>query len=296
MGGRPGHGAGMSLSVYWSLARASNLPTVWSNVLAGWLLSGQAWTPGLIWALAGGTLVYAGGCTLNDAFDARWDRRHRPERPIPSGAVSERAVWVVGTAECLVGAVMLLVAGCAGPVVAALLAAVLWYDWWHKRSGWSVVPMGLCRVFLGWAAATMGGGGWRLSLEIGLWLAGLFCYIAGLSLVARREATGGGVSWSGLVLVLVPLAGAGAVNRLLGLDFRDFLWVGFLFGLGVWRVGVGLRDRGDPGRIGVAVGRMLAGIVVVDGMWVGQVRGEWLLLWVGLWGACLVWQRRVAAT
>jgi 4-hydroxybenzoate polyprenyltransferase len=192
--------------------------------------------------------------------------------------------------------VLLLVAGCAWPVVVALLGAVLWYDWWHKRSAWAVVPMGLCRVFLGWAAASMGAGGWALSPLVALWLAGLFCYIVGLTLVARREATGGTISWAGLSLVLVPVIGAGAANRLLGADFRDFLFVGFLFGLGAWRVGMGLQDRHDPGRIGSAVARMLAGIVVVDGMWVAQMRWEWVVGWVALWGACLVWQRRVAAT
>jgi len=286
----------MSLSVIWSLARASNLPTVWSNVLAGWLISGQSWHGGLVWTLIGGTFAYAGGCTLNDAFDAGWDRRHRPGRPIPSGAVSERAVWWLGGGELGVGAALMLVGGCAWPVVLAMVLAILWYDWWHKRSAWSVVPMGLCRVFLGWAAASMGGGWWPVDAVAAWWLAGLFCYIVGLTLVARREATGGAVSWGGLSLVLVPLLGAGVVNRLVGADFRDFLFVGFLYGLGAWRVGMILWDRANPGRIGHAVARMLAGIVVVDGLWVAQLRWEWAAGWVGLLAACLVWQKRVAAT
>lgn len=286
----------MAVSTYWSLARASNLPTVWSNVLAGWLLSGQSWHAGLGWALAGGSLVYAGGCTLNDAFDAGWDRRHRPERPIPSGKVTERAVWGVGGAELGLGAVLLLVAGCAWLVVLALVLAILVYDWWHKRSVWAVVPMGLCRVFLGWAAASMTGRWWPVDVLAATWLVGLFCYIVGLTLVARREATGGAISWAGLSLVLVPLLGAGVANRMVGADFRDFLFVGFLFGLGGWRIGMILQDREVPGRIGAAVARMLAGIVVVDGMWVAQVRWEWAVGWVGLLAACLIWPRRGAAT
>jgi 4-hydroxybenzoate polyprenyltransferase len=286
----------MVVSTLWSLARASNLPTVWSNVLAGWLLSGQPWHAGLAWALAGGTLAYAGGCTLNDAFDAHWDRVHRPERPIPSGAISERSVWAVGSAELTIGAILLLVAGCAWPVVGALVVSILWYDWWHKKSVWAVVPMGLCRVFLGWAAASMTGWWWLPDALVLVWLASLFCYIVGLTLVARREATGGAVSWPGVALVMVPLAGAAAANRMAGADFRDFLYVAFLFGLGAWRVGLVLWDRANPGRIGAAVGRMLAGIVVVDGLWVAQLRWEWAAAWVGLLGACLIWQRRVAAT
>jgi len=286
----------MPPSILWSLARASNLPTVWSNMLAGWIISGGAWHPILILGLAGGSLVYAGGCTLNDAFDAAWDRRHRPERPIPSGAVSERAVWTAGGIELAAGAILLLLAGAAWLPVGALLAAILIYDKWHKASAWSVIPMGLCRVFLGWTAASMTVGALPVAPLLLLWLAGLFGYIIGLTLVARREATGGALSWPGLALMGIPLLGAAVANRVLGTDFRDFLFVAFLFGLGAWQVGLTLSDRGNPARIGMAVSRMLAGIVVIDGLWVAQWRWEWAAGWVALFAACLLWQRRVAAT
>lgn len=286
----------MPLSVLWSLARASNLPTVWSNMLAAWVISGGVWHPFLILGLLGGSLVYAGGCTLNDAFDAAWDRRHRPERPIPSGVVSERAVWTAGGIEMATGAILLLLAGGSWLPVAALLAAILIYDKWHKATAWSVIPMGLCRVFLGWTAASMTVGALPVAPLLLLWLAGLFGYIVGLTLVARREATGGALSWPGLALMGIPLLGAAVANRVLGTDFRDFLFVAVLFGLGAWQVGLTLSDRENPSRIGVAVSRMLAGIVVIDGLWVAQWRWEWAAGWVGLFAACLIWQRRVAAT
>ena len=76
------------------LGRVSNLPTVWSNCLAGWVLGGGGFTgdePGRVLLLgAGATLLYLGGMFLNDAWDAPFDRQHRPERPIPSGAIRER--------------------------------------------------------------------------------------------------------------------------------------------------------------------------------------------------------------
>ena len=47
------------------------------------------------------SLVYAGGCFLNDACDHQFDQKHRPERPIPSGLIClirygrwELARWV----------------------------------------------------------------------------------------------------------------------------------------------------------------------------------------------------------
>ena len=71
------------------LGRVSNLPTVWSNCLAGWWLSGG----GNFWKLPflffGAAFLYTGGMFLNDAFDAAFDRQRRSSRPIPSGKISE---------------------------------------------------------------------------------------------------------------------------------------------------------------------------------------------------------------
>ena len=64
------------------LGRVSNLPTVWSNCLAGWLLGGGGNSALKFAALcAGTTCLYIGGMFLNDAFDADFDRQHRQERP-----------------------------------------------------------------------------------------------------------------------------------------------------------------------------------------------------------------------
>src|SRR3954453_21514837 len=88
------------------LGRVSNLPTVWSNCLAGWALAGSVPLTGdfrqmieqpvrLLVLCAGASLLYIGGMYLNDAFDADFDRQHRRERPIPSGAIPVAAVWTL---------------------------------------------------------------------------------------------------------------------------------------------------------------------------------------------------------
>ena len=83
------------------LGRVSNLPTVWSNCLAAWLLAGGALVgtadvQRFAWLIVGATLLYLAGMFLNDAFDVQFDREHRTERPIPSGAISARAGWTRG--------------------------------------------------------------------------------------------------------------------------------------------------------------------------------------------------------
>src|SRR6185369_2115097 len=75
------------------LGRTSNLPTVWSNCLAGWLLGGGGDLNKLILLCVGATLMYLGGMFLNDSFDVEFDRLHRVERPIPSGAIALESVW-----------------------------------------------------------------------------------------------------------------------------------------------------------------------------------------------------------
>ena len=90
----------MTLGTLLRLGRVSNLPTVWTNALAGAVLaSGGAPDPGatLMAALAL-TLFYEGGMWLNDAFDADIDARERANRPIPMGEIGRNAVFAGGFA------------------------------------------------------------------------------------------------------------------------------------------------------------------------------------------------------
>ena len=79
---------------YLLLARVSNLPTVWTNVLAGLVAAGHPpdWLT-LTRTAAAASLFYSGGMLLNDACDAVYDARMRPERPIPRGDVHRREVF-----------------------------------------------------------------------------------------------------------------------------------------------------------------------------------------------------------
>jgi len=87
---------------YLLLSRVSNLPTVWSNVLAGVVagtsidsLSPFASRAPVAMLLLSASAFYTGGMFLNDAFDAPFDRRVRPERPIPRGEVGLREAFVL---------------------------------------------------------------------------------------------------------------------------------------------------------------------------------------------------------
>jgi heme O synthase-like polyprenyltransferase len=110
------------------LARISNLPTVWTNVTAAWLLAGGE---GLRMHASTGSslpvhLLYTGGMILNDAADVKFDREHRQERPIPSGQVSVNTAWSVGMMPCSYWGATLSIGFGANPRLAppALVAAI----------------------------------------------------------------------------------------------------------------------------------------------------------------------------
>src|SRR3989475_1584062 len=144
---------------YWRtllmLGRVSNLPTVWSNCLAGWLLGGG----GSVWRFLllglGGTCLYLGGMFLNDAFDVEFDREHRNERPIPSGQIIVDAVWRWGFGWLGAGTVILVLLGkTTGALTAILLLCIVLYDAVHKHVDLSPLLVSGCRFFLYLVAAS----------------------------------------------------------------------------------------------------------------------------------------------
>jgi hypothetical protein len=185
------------------LARVSNLPTVWSNCLAAWLLcGGRSWVRFGLLSL-GATLLYTGGMFLNDAVDEGFDRRYRPERPIPSGLVTSRTVWALSFLWLGAGWAIFLFLGTAAIVMASLLfGTIVLYDIVHKRTILAPLLMAACRFLLYLLAASVVAQ--TLNPPV-LWRsAALAAYIIGLSYLARGESTGALLARWTLALVFVP--------------------------------------------------------------------------------------------
>ena len=91
------------------LGRVSNIPTVWTNVLAGIVLSGApvAARP-TIFLLLSLSVFYVAGMFLNDAYDCDLDANNRPDRPIPAGDVAAATVFAYGFALLACGFGLLL--------------------------------------------------------------------------------------------------------------------------------------------------------------------------------------------
>lgn len=174
------------------LGRVSNLPTVWTNVLAGAVLSGARLAAGRVLALMLRlSAFYVAGMYLNDAFDAAYDRQHRPGRPIPSGAVAESTVFAIGAALIGSGLILLLGlspgrAGLGGFAAGlALTIAILVYDAWHKGNPIGPLLVGLCRVLVYVTTAASIAG--TLPRDL-LWAAAMaLCYLIRLTYAAKQE-------------------------------------------------------------------------------------------------------------
>lgn len=171
------------------LARVSNLPTVWSNCLAAWLLAGGGPWARFALVCLGGTLLYTGGMFLNDALDEGFDRLYRPERPIVSGQIASRSVWILS--------VLLLIGGCGtfallgkvpGLYGGALAAVIIFYDVVHKRTIFAPLLMAACRFLLYLTAASVLER--ATTAQVVRPAAALGVYIVGLSYLARGESTG----------------------------------------------------------------------------------------------------------
>lgn len=197
---------------YLLLSRVSNLPTVWTDVLAGYVVS-RAALDSMPMALLAMTLFYAAGMFLNDASDAVIDAVQRPERPIPAGDVSR--------VEVLVGGLLLLAGG--ELVLAALphrLLALVWglglavaivaYDYKHKGQAFAPVVMGLCRALV-YCTAAAGAIG-TVTMPVAIAAAVMWVYIIALTWIAKTPGFGYLVPWllAGICLVdAVMIAVAG---------------------------------------------------------------------------------------
>lgn len=191
------------LRAYLLLARVSNLPTVWTNVLAAYVCS-MAGLESLLTALVSLSLFYTAGMFLNDVCDVPFDTRARADRPIPNGDV--------GRAEALAITVVLFVAAAAllwrqphaSPALLwglALIGAITIYDFSHKGKWYGPIVMGLCRALVYCVAAAGAVGAVPPAVVIAA--AVMWVYIIGLTWVAKAANLGYAVPWllAGICLV-----------------------------------------------------------------------------------------------
>jgi hypothetical protein len=297
----------MKLRTLLDLARISNLPTVWSNVLAGAVLASESpEVQPIIVAGVAGSLLYSGGMFLNDAFDAEIDARERPERPIPSGRIRRKTVLALGLAMLAVAVAVLAAFALAGGEVRAsnlvgtglaVAVAVVVYDRWHKGVAWSPVVMGFCRAGLYLLGAFAVG----CERSVALPALSLLLYVVGLTHVARFEsASAVGRVWPTLFL-LAPAFVVGSTADFSPERSDLIVILGVVLALHVgWTLrALRIALRGGRGAIPRSVVALIAGISLVDATFVAATRGTdygFVAMALAAFGLTLFLQRWVRGT
>lgn len=242
------------------LGRVSNLPTVWSNCLAGWWLGGGGNYWKLPFLLLGVSVLYTGGMFLNDAFDADFDRQRRSERPIPAGKISTQLVWKLGFGQLAMGIFLLVFCSQLSAGAGIFLALfILLFNFSHKFFTASPWLIGGCRFWvyvIAGAAGAYGLNGWPIFYGLALAF-----YVAGLSYLAQQGAyRATGSRWP-LLLLAAPVFLAMIMNE--GSFRHTAIVISVLFGLWLgwclWRIFTGSGI--NPSWM---ASNLVAGMVLVD--------------------------------
>jgi 4-hydroxybenzoate polyprenyltransferase len=267
------------------LGRISNLPTVWSNCLAGCWLGGWNGPLNVLLLCLGASLLYIGGMFLNDVYDVGFDAEFRRDRPIISGALSRGAATI--------GAVVLFVVGVSlisminirsGLLAVGLTILIVVYDWTHKRTRTAPLLMAICRFLLYLTAASVGIAG--ITPRAIFFAIALAVYVASLSDLARSESRPTAVLPYLWLLLVAPVLTALILDPPYVTVLRSLplvLCIG-------WAM---LVARESVGR---AVGLLLAGIVLVDLVAMSTTSLPFAIDYLVLFGITLLFQKYIPAT
>jgi 4-hydroxybenzoate polyprenyltransferase len=257
-----------ALSTLLRLGRISNLPTVWTNVIAGSVIAGGARADQLALLLCAMTAFYVGGMYLNDFFDRAADARDRPGRPIDAGEITAGAVCRIGFGLLATGVVLMIPFGFAAAACGALLAAtIVLYDVWHKGNALSPVVMGLCRalVYIGVSVALTG----NVSAAVPMGGFALACHVAGITYAAKQESLNRvGNLWP-LLMLAVPMFAALPAAAV----WPDLAALVLLLAADARAVRL-LAARPVPGAVPLAVSSLIAAICLVDAVAVASAGGQ----------------------
>jgi 4-hydroxybenzoate polyprenyltransferase len=270
-----------SVKTYAQLVRLPNLFTALADILLGALACGAFEETGwwrYVLLLAASACLYSGGMVWNDFFDVDQDRRERPYRPIPSGRVSRSQAGRLGTALLASGLFLATASGflsgemnlAPATIGMLLIAAILSYDAWLKRTPLGPVGMGLCRFLnvlmaLALCASAAWTGRIYLAMVVGI-------YIVGVTWFARTEArissraslvVGAAIMLLGLCLALpLPIVARSLRSEPVTSVLFPYLLVAlaFLVGIPVMRA----QQRPKPELVQAAVKRAIFGLVLLD--------------------------------
>ncbi len=262
------------LGGYLRLTRPANLPTAMADILAGAAIAGltsvieapfgEDWQYllKLITLVASSVFLYAGGVVLNDVFDLSTDVLERPERPIPSGLISQSSAGLFGGVLLMMGIIFAAwVSGLSGLLAGTLALMILLYNALSKKSVvLGPLNMGICRglnLILGMSVIG--------ELAEPLYAVIPMVYIFAITLISRGEVHGNNkqhLLWAGILYLGVILSVYRIMHRTDKLmEVVPFLALFVLMiGIPLWRA----YHKNSPENIKRAVISGVLSIIILD--------------------------------
>jgi hypothetical protein len=149
------------MKAWLQLFRFPNLLTVPGDPLAAFLIAAGGRLDARVWPAIGASLcLYAAGLAMNDLADYEEDKRERPNRPLPSGAVSRGAAWLaVAILSSWALGLLWPLGSYAMAVGVGLLVHIALYNFLTKRVPFlGALNMGVCRALSVALGAMVGAG------------------------------------------------------------------------------------------------------------------------------------------
>lgn len=274
---------------YLTLVRFPNLFTLPSNVLAGYFSSNiynEVEINTIILVIFSSACLYAAGVIFNDIADRQIDRKERPNRPIPSGKVTQRSAIILAlllmaisiTVNYLISAVTFIVGF-------ILVATIMLYDFVLKNSLFGPMVMGTTRLL----NILLGASPNLSNLIVGQFDDGLyrlclvcfseFVYIASISALSRYETNKNPtfhLRWFHTIPFLLPLS-IGVYTASAGL-FNGNAWIYlFIFGSFIFST-LKLATSSKPmtdSMMQKIISLLIAGIIVHDAVYIGGSLDSW---------------------
>ncbi len=274
----------MNYMTHLTLGRVSNLPTVWTNVLAASAVTGA--TLGLsscLLLLVAMTLFYIAGMYYNDACDADYDSQHQQHRPIPSGHISRDRVEAYALGYATIGLLLVYSARMSAPdaqgsgsagwlvSVAMLLGFIIIYNRHHKQNPLSPLLMAGAR------ACVLLTTSYALTASLSpILFAAMLCtlsWIIGLTYFAKHEHSIDSprtlLDYWPLALMSIPVF----MGTALGVSSSASALVPAALLIPVIVTAHARVTKGTGAEKGQAIGLMIAGICLVDGVFLSMVWG-----------------------
>lgn len=276
-----------AITTFLVLGRLANLPTLWSNCLAGWWLGGAGSLAGLGALCSGVSFLYLGGMFLNDACDANYDAEFQRSRPVPSGAIELRTLWLLSLVWLGLGLFILACFGTTTALLALWLTGIIIiYNALNKVLKYTRLFLALGRFLLYLIAASTALNG---ITGLTLWSAlALAPYVAAIQLMILAKPPKHAVSKWIIALLAAPVILALLVNTrtyqawaLFGMSVLVF-WVLNCLRYSFWSF---------SGNVKHTASGLTAGIVVVDYLAVGPDHSGLFFVFLPLFLSTLLLQR-----